>query len=117
MPGMINHPFCNAAGEGGPRNGVLTAIETFLRSRDDLSLFTIPANHGVGVIYRDGSNVADFLDDRFVCGQGLRDLMETIELARINETLRRIRLGKRSLIQRVIGRLRRTVGLREENRT
>jgi hypothetical protein len=104
VPGMINQGFWNAETEGGTRNGVLTAIEMFLASHADLSLFTIPANHGIGVIYPKESITALILRDRFACGEGLRDLMETMELARINETI------NRNLRKKVIGRLRRAFG-------
>ena len=37
--------------EGGPRNGVLTAIEDFLEEREDLSFALVPAFFGLGVIW------------------------------------------------------------------
>ncbi len=37
--------------EGGERNGVLTAIEDFLASREDLRLVTVPAFFGLGVLW------------------------------------------------------------------
>jgi hypothetical protein len=37
--------------EGGPRNGVLTAIEDFLdETQRDLVLFIVPGNAGLGII-------------------------------------------------------------------
>jgi hypothetical protein len=42
-----------AAREGGPRNGVLTAVEDFLAERDDdLRLAVVPAFFGLGVLWR-----------------------------------------------------------------
>jgi hypothetical protein len=38
--------------EGGPRNGVLTAIEDFLEGRDDLRLAIVPAFFGLGIVWR-----------------------------------------------------------------
>jgi methyltransferase family protein len=38
--------------EGGPRNGVLTAVEDFVDARDDLRLAIIPAFFGVGIVWR-----------------------------------------------------------------
>jgi hypothetical protein len=40
-----------AAHEGGPRNGVLTALEDFLATREDLRLVIIPAFYGLGVVW------------------------------------------------------------------
>jgi hypothetical protein len=39
--------------EGGPRNGVLTAVEDFVASRPGLQLAIVPAFFGLGVIWRD----------------------------------------------------------------
>jgi hypothetical protein len=41
-----------AAQEGGPRNGVLTAIEDFVSGREDLRLGVVPAFFGLGVVWR-----------------------------------------------------------------
>jgi Methyltransferase domain len=38
--------------EGGPRNGVLTALEDFLADRDDLELAIVPAFFGLAVAWR-----------------------------------------------------------------
>jgi len=40
-----------AAHEGGPRNGVLTAIEDFLADRPSLRLAVIPSFYGLGVVW------------------------------------------------------------------
>jgi Methyltransferase domain len=40
-----------AAREGGPRNGVLTAIEGFVADRADLRLAIVPAFYGLGVVW------------------------------------------------------------------
>jgi hypothetical protein len=44
-----------AAREGGPRNGVLTAVEDFVAQRDGLRLAIVPAFFGLGVIWRAGA--------------------------------------------------------------
>jgi hypothetical protein len=50
-----------AAREGGPRNGVLTAVEDFLSGRDDLRLAIVPAFFGFGAVWdRDAPWAADF---------------------------------------------------------
>jgi hypothetical protein len=40
-----------AEGEGGPRNGVLTALEDFVDRRSDRRLATVPAFFGLGVVW------------------------------------------------------------------
>ena len=40
-----------AAQEGGPRNGVLTAVEDFVNARDDLELAVVPVFFGLGVVW------------------------------------------------------------------
>jgi hypothetical protein len=50
-----------AAREGGPRNGVLTAIEDFLEGHDDLRLAVVPAFFGLGVVWRLDAPYADAL--------------------------------------------------------
>jgi Methyltransferase domain len=41
-----------AAQEGGPRNGVLTAVEDFVKERDELRLAIVPVFFGLGVVWR-----------------------------------------------------------------
>jgi Methyltransferase domain len=38
--------------EGGPRNGVLTAVEDFVSGRDDVRLAIVPAFFGLGVVWQ-----------------------------------------------------------------
>jgi hypothetical protein len=56
----------SAAREGGPRNGVLTAVEDFVADRDDLRLVVVPAFFGLGAVWRRdapwSSDLADILD-------------------------------------------------------
>jgi Methyltransferase domain len=56
----------SAAREGGPRNGVLTAVEDFVSDRDDLLVAVIPAFFGFGVVWgRDAAyagELAEILD-------------------------------------------------------
>jgi hypothetical protein len=51
-----------AATEGGPGNGVLTAIEDFMQDRDDLRLAIVPAFFGLGVIWDRTAPYADRLE-------------------------------------------------------
>ena len=46
-----NATVANATHEGGPRNGVLTAVEDFLdETRRNLALFIVPENNGLGIL-------------------------------------------------------------------
>jgi len=50
-PTGINAVVANAKHEGGPRNGVLTAVEDFLdETRRDLALFIVPRNNGLAIV-------------------------------------------------------------------
>lgn len=48
--------------EGGPRNGVLTAIEDFMRGRDDLRFALVPAFFGLGMMWDHSAPYADALE-------------------------------------------------------
>jgi hypothetical protein len=50
-----------AAREGGPRNGVLTAVEDFVQSRERLRLAVVPAFFGFGVVWHLDAPYADAL--------------------------------------------------------
>jgi hypothetical protein len=53
-PGVVEGALLfhyGAAREGGPRNGVLTAIEDFIEGRERLRLATIPVFFGFGVLW------------------------------------------------------------------
>ncbi len=53
-PGTVEGgmPFaCVAEREGGPRNGILTAIEDFAAGRDELAFASVPAFFGVGFMW------------------------------------------------------------------
>jgi Methyltransferase domain len=49
-PGGLPYPR-SAAREGGPRNGVLTAVEDFVAARDGLRLAVVPAFFGLGAVW------------------------------------------------------------------
>jgi hypothetical protein len=59
-PGGVPYPR-SAAREGGPRNGVLTAIEDFVSDRDELRLVIVPAFFGFGVVWHRDAPWADDL--------------------------------------------------------
>jgi hypothetical protein len=49
--GGYNKSIANATSEGGPRNGVLTAVEDFVdASEADLELLRLPGLHGFGML-------------------------------------------------------------------
>lgn len=51
--GGSNGEHCNALHEGGPRNGVLTAIEDFVgEHKNEYSFFYVEEEFGLGVMYR-----------------------------------------------------------------
>jgi Methyltransferase domain len=61
-PGLVDGalPFDFAAQrEGGPRNGVLTAIEDFMNERDGLRLATVPVFFGFGILWHTDAPWAD----------------------------------------------------------
>jgi hypothetical protein len=64
-PGGLPYRY-PAAREGGPRNGVLTAVEDFVEAHEDLRLAVVPAFFGLGVVWHRGAPyagaVAEVLD-------------------------------------------------------
>jgi Methyltransferase domain len=90
-PGLINSGFANALAEGGPRNGVRTAVEDFVReSTFPLRLLALPTNHGVGILYEAGSRTEEFLVRNLAPPPLLARLLEACELVRLNDILRRL---------------------------
>ena len=64
MPGLVDDGlllYASAVHEGGPRNGVLTAIEDFLDDRPELRLAIVPAFFGFGVAWHPDAPWADSL--------------------------------------------------------
>lgn len=53
--------WASATTEGGPRNGVLTAIEDFIAGRDDLRLAIVPSFFGFGALWQLDAPYADAL--------------------------------------------------------
>jgi Methyltransferase domain len=52
-----------AAREGGPRNGVLTAVEDFVSSHSGLRLAILPAFFGLGVVWHEDAQYSDQLGE------------------------------------------------------
>src|SRR5208283_2755827 len=65
--GGINYNICHARQAGGPRNGVLTAIEDFHKeAAETLDWIVIPGFNGLGILFprqlcQDNRDLADFL--------------------------------------------------------
>ncbi len=57
--------FACALTEGGPKNGVLTAIEDFLAANEQYSFRHIDAVFGLGVLYRRGGDFAPAVESVF----------------------------------------------------
>ncbi|MEA2459072.1 MAG: hypothetical protein QOC95_2044 [Thermoleophilaceae bacterium] len=55
--------FAVALEEGGPRNGVLTAVEDFLAEREGLAYAHVPAVFGLGIVYSTSAPYAGRLGD------------------------------------------------------
>lgn len=88
VPDMINQPFANAEREGGGRNGVLTAVEDFVRDTSlALSLFTLSVHNGLSIVYSQGSVADTFIRDRIASAPFLVRLLETVEVARLNSII------------------------------
>jgi hypothetical protein len=66
--GLVAHGFCGegefawAREEGGPANGVLTAVEDFLAERSDLRFQVIPCIFGLGVLHATDAPYAAEID-------------------------------------------------------
>ena len=71
-----------AAEEGGPRNGVLTAVEDFVSSRDDLELAIVPVFFGLGVVWPRSAGYAPELV-RHLEAWNRNPLLERLEANRV----------------------------------
>jgi len=81
--GGMNSALCNALHEGGERNGVLTAVEDFLRdTKEAYQFWLMPAFHGLGILCpvallkanRDLAALMQEIDRRLADGGLLADL-------------------------------------------
>jgi len=74
----------SAAREGGPRNGVLTAVEDFLAGRPELRLAVVPAFFGLGVVWRADAAYAGALE-RLLGPLDRNPLLERLEANRVEQ--------------------------------
>jgi hypothetical protein len=90
--GGFNANLCNAAHEGGPRNGVLTAIEDYLHATSEkIDLVQIPAAFGLGILMpsalREKSpDAAAFI--ALWAHPNVRSFIERLEVVRIGMLMR-----------------------------
>jgi hypothetical protein len=74
--------FAVAVEEGGPRNGVLTAVEDFLAERPELRYVHVPAVFGLGVVYARDAGYAGRLDE-ILSPWHENELLERLEQNRV----------------------------------
>jgi SAM-dependent methyltransferase len=81
-PGGLPYPR-SAAREGGPRNGVLTAVEDFVAARERLRLVVVPAFFGFGVVWHLDAPWSDALA-RILDPWDRNPLLERLEANRVH---------------------------------
>jgi hypothetical protein len=90
-PGTVERglPFeWGALEEGGPRNGVLTAIEDFMEERGDLRLAIIPLFFGCGLLWPEGANWSEEVAE--ITGPWDRNpILARVEKARVVQLVQR----------------------------
>ncbi len=98
--GGFNHRHDNALTEGGPCNGVLTAVEDFVaETPGKLELAVVPVFHGLGVVWSEqrlGSERSSRLRELLELPPQWQELMEQVEGSRV-ETM----VHLRELVRRV----------------
>jgi methyltransferase family protein len=131
-------PYRGAAvREGGPRNGVLTAVEDFVARRDDLRLAIVPVFFGLGVVWRLDAPYADAVADVlepwdgnpllarlegnrvFHLASAHQQLVQTVlaqqKLARQEAVLRRLLDSRAFALAERLSRLRHRVGVARDH--
>lgn len=71
-----------AAHEGGPRNGVLTAVEDFVAARDGLRLAVVPVFFGFGVAWHEDAPYAGAIEE-ILAPWDRNPLLERLETNRV----------------------------------
>jgi hypothetical protein len=80
-PGGLPYRYA-AAREGGPRNGVLTAVEDFVGERAGLQLAVVPAFFGLGVVWHERAPYADAVAETLAIWDR-NPLLERLEANRV----------------------------------
>ncbi len=111
-PGGLPYPR-SAEREGGERNGVLTAVEDFVASRDGLRLVVVPVFFGFGVVWHQDAPYAEALA-RILDPFDRNPILERLEanrvhqLARVHRTLNELwgererRVEQEALLRRLL---------------
>ncbi len=81
-PGALPYPR-SAVREGGPRNGVLTAVEDFARERGELRLAVVPAFFGFGALWPREAPWADAVA-RILAPWDRNPMLERLEANRVH---------------------------------
>jgi hypothetical protein len=100
----------SAAREGGPRNGVLTAVEDFAADRAELRVAVVPAFFGLGVVWHRDAAWADAVA-RIVDPWDRNPVLERLEANRVHHLAER-QAARVELWQEREGRARRDAVLR-----
>jgi len=88
-------PFaCVAEREGGPGNGVLTAVEDFIGERGDLRLAVVPAFFGLGILWHRQAPWADLVETA-VAPWDHNPILERLEDNRLRQMVERYRMTRR----------------------
>jgi hypothetical protein len=107
-PGLASSGFRYAwwaVREGGPRNGVLTAIEDFTDERQGLRLAVIPAFFGLGLIWPEDAPFAEAVAE-IVTSWDRNPVLERLEADRIANIVDRVRLVESKELLRAMLRSR-----------
>ena len=90
-----------ASREGGPGNGVLTAIEDFIAGREQLQLALVPAFFGLGLLWERGAPWAGAMAD-LIAPWDRSPLLERLEADRLAHIVDRYRLDHQSTLLRAL---------------
>jgi hypothetical protein len=100
----------SAAREGGPRNGVLTAVEDFVAGRHEVRLVVVPVFFGLGVVWHRGAPWSDAVA-RILDPWDRNPLLERLEANRLHHIaqgyaatsrLERHRAGQEAVLRRLL---------------
>jgi cephalosporin hydroxylase len=88
----MNRDMANAEHEGGPRNGVMTAVDDFVAEHDQpLRVVVVPIYYGLAIVAEakvvDGNPQLAALLDHLESDQGHRDTIDLAERIRVDEAI------------------------------
>ena len=90
--GGMNRDMANAEHEGGPRNGVMTAVDDFVgRHPEDIRVVVLPIFYGLAIVAEtrtvDEHPELAALLDRFESPEGQRAVVDLVERIRVDEAI------------------------------